>query len=210
MWLFDLATLADSFLAYLDELSNVNKFQVSKGFLLLRVNEVITMLVVITNEMQKMGYKRSTKKCKEKWENMNKYFKRTIVTGKASIANGKTCPYFQELDILYRNGVVNTGAVFDSTNTGNNSKAEVIILDMGLLVAGTKYRGELEERLKKLIEEIKQSDEIILFIDEPLAKKFGIKVVPTFKILKDKMVVKEVTGAKFNDLVHAIDTVRSS
>ena len=55
---------------------------------------------------------------------MNKYFKRTIVTGKASIANGKTCPYFQELDILYRNGVVNTGAVFDSTNIENNSKAE--------------------------------------------------------------------------------------
>ncbi|KAL4011539.1 hypothetical protein IC575_028599 [Cucumis melo] len=78
----------------------------------------------ISIEMQKMGYKRSAKKCKEKWENMNKYFKRTIVTGKASIANGKTCPYFQELDILYRNGVVNTGAVFDSTNTENNSKAE--------------------------------------------------------------------------------------
>ena len=37
---------------------------------------------------------------------------------------------------------------------------------MDLLVAGTKYRGEFEERLKKLMEEIKQSDEIILFIDE--------------------------------------------
>lgn len=37
---------------------------------------------------------------------------------------------------------------------------------MGLLVAGTKYRGEFEERIKKLMEEIKQSDEIILFIDE--------------------------------------------
>ena len=43
---------------------------------------------------------------------------------------------------------------------------KVITLDMGLLVAGTKYRGEFEERLKKLMEEIKQSDEIILFIDE--------------------------------------------
>lgn len=43
---------------------------------------------------------------------------------------------------------------------------QVITLDMGLLVAGTKYRGEFEERLKKLMEEIKQSDEIILFIDE--------------------------------------------
>ena len=33
---------------------------------------------------------------------------------------------------------------------------------MGLLVAGTKYRGEFEERLKKLMEEIKQNDDIIL------------------------------------------------
>ncbi|KAK7377570.1 hypothetical protein VNO80_02997 [Phaseolus coccineus] len=37
---------------------------------------------------------------------------------------------------------------------------------MGLLVAGTKYRGEFEERLKKLMEEIKRSHKIILFIDE--------------------------------------------
>merc|ERR1719262_1738796 len=42
----------------------------------------------------------------------------------------------------------------------------VISLDMGLLVAGTKYRGEFEERLKKLMEEIKQNEDIILMIDE--------------------------------------------
>merc|ERR1719502_1327413 len=41
---------------------------------------------------------------------------------------------------------------------------QVIALDMGLLVAGTKYRGEFEERLKKLMEEIKQSEDIILVI----------------------------------------------
>jgi hypothetical protein len=50
--------------------------------------------------------------------------------------------------------------------SSNLSTQQVITLDMGLLVAGTKYRGEFEERLKKLMEEIKQSDEIILFIDE--------------------------------------------
>jgi ATP-dependent Clp protease ATP-binding subunit ClpC len=43
---------------------------------------------------------------------------------------------------------------------------QVISLDMGLLVAGTKYRGEFEERLKKLMQEIKESDDIILVIDE--------------------------------------------
>ncbi|XP_052136439.1 chaperone protein ClpC3, chloroplastic [Oryza glaberrima] len=42
----------------------------------------------------------------------------------------------------------------------------VITLDMGLLVAGTKYRGEFEERLKKLMDEVKQNGEIILFLDE--------------------------------------------
>ncbi|XP_020220124.1 thioredoxin F-type, chloroplastic [Cajanus cajan] len=46
--------------------------------------------------------------------------------------------------------------------------------------------------------------------NKPLAKELGIKVVPTFKILKDNKVVKEVTGAKYDDLVVAIDNVRSS
>lgn len=42
----------------------------------------------------------------------------------------------------------------------------VLTLDIGSLVAGTKYRGEFEEKLKFIVEEIQASDEIILFIDE--------------------------------------------
>ncbi len=42
----------------------------------------------------------------------------------------------------------------------------VLTLDIGLLVAGTKYRGEFEERLKKIMEEIKSAGNIILVIDE--------------------------------------------
>ena len=42
----------------------------------------------------------------------------------------------------------------------------LITLDIGSLVAGTKYRGEFEERLKKVIEEIKNAGNCILFIDE--------------------------------------------
>ena len=44
---------------------------------------------------------------------------------------------------------------------------EIVALDMGLLVAGAKYKGEFEERLKSVIKEVKDSDgRIVLFIDE--------------------------------------------
>jgi ATPases with chaperone activity, ATP-binding subunit len=42
----------------------------------------------------------------------------------------------------------------------------IISIDMGSLVAGSKYRGEFEERVKKLLEELKEKPEAILFIDE--------------------------------------------
>ncbi|MFD1850732.1 ATP-dependent protease ATP-binding subunit ClpC [Oceanobacillus bengalensis] len=42
----------------------------------------------------------------------------------------------------------------------------VMTLDMGTVVAGTKYRGEFEDRLKKVMEEIRQAGNIIIFIDE--------------------------------------------
>ncbi len=43
---------------------------------------------------------------------------------------------------------------------------EIIMLEMGSLVAGTKYRGEFEERLNKIIKEVQEDKNIILFIDE--------------------------------------------
>jgi ATP-dependent Clp protease ATP-binding subunit ClpC len=42
----------------------------------------------------------------------------------------------------------------------------VVALDIGLLIAGTKYRGEFEERLKKIMDEVRVSNNIILIIDE--------------------------------------------
>ncbi|KAL1552199.1 thioredoxin F2, chloroplastic-like [Salvia divinorum] len=61
----------------------------------------------------------------------------------------------------------------------------------------------------------KYNDVVFLKLDcnnenKPLAKELGIKVVPTFKILKDSKIVKEVTGAKIDNLIHAIDSVRSA
>ena len=42
----------------------------------------------------------------------------------------------------------------------------VVILDLALMVAGTKYRGQFEERIKSVMDEIKRSENVIIFIDE--------------------------------------------
>jgi len=42
----------------------------------------------------------------------------------------------------------------------------MIVLDLALMVAGTKYRGQFEERIKAVMEEIKRSQDVIIFIDE--------------------------------------------
>ncbi|KAF6156791.1 hypothetical protein GIB67_033260 [Kingdonia uniflora] len=52
--------------------------------------------------MQRMGYNRSSKRCKEKWENINKYFKKVKESNKKRPEDAKTCPYFHQLDALYR------------------------------------------------------------------------------------------------------------
>ena len=44
--------------------------------------------------------------------------------------------------------------------------SEIYALDMGALLAGTRYRGDFEERLKAVMKEIEQNENAILFIDE--------------------------------------------
>ncbi|MCC5920204.1 MAG: ATP-dependent chaperone ClpB [Cyclobacteriaceae bacterium] len=57
--------------------------------------------------------------------------------------------------------------IIDGDVPENLKTKTIISLDMGLLVAGAKYKGEFEERLKAVIKEVTDSDgEIILFIDE--------------------------------------------
>lgn len=51
---------------------------------------------------------------------------------------------------------------------------------------------------------------ISLVLLQPLVKELGLKVVPTFKIFKDGKIVKEVTGAKIDNLIAAIDNARST
>lgn len=55
----------------------------------------------VSMRMTALGYRRSAKRCKEKWENINKYFRKAKESGKKRPQHSKTCPYFQQLDQLY-------------------------------------------------------------------------------------------------------------
>lgn len=59
--------------------------------------------------MKVLGYSRNSKRCKEKWENINKYFKKVKESNKKRPEDAKTCPYFHELDALYRKKQLNIG-----------------------------------------------------------------------------------------------------
>ncbi|MHA1830666.1 MAG: ATP-dependent chaperone ClpB, partial [Candidatus Helarchaeota archaeon] len=48
----------------------------------------------------------------------------------------------------------------------NLKNKRIVALDLGALIAGTKYRGEFEDRVKAVLKEIRESDDVILFIDE--------------------------------------------
>ncbi|XP_019453286.1 PREDICTED: trihelix transcription factor GTL2-like isoform X2 [Lupinus angustifolius] len=58
----------------------------------------------ISQGMLELGYERSAKRCKEKWENINKYFKKTKDVNKKRSLDSRTCPYFHQLNNLYNQG----------------------------------------------------------------------------------------------------------
>lgn len=60
----------------------------------------------ISRRMMDLGYKRSAKRCKEKWENINKYFRKTKDMNKKRSLDSRTCPYFHQLSNLYNQGTI--------------------------------------------------------------------------------------------------------
>lgn len=60
----------------------------------------------ISQGMMELGYKRSAKRCKEKWENINKYFRKTKDVNKKRSVDSRTCPYFHQLNSLYNQGTL--------------------------------------------------------------------------------------------------------
>ncbi|KAK3027780.1 hypothetical protein RJ639_042225 [Escallonia herrerae] len=56
----------------------------------------------ISAAMRKLGYNRNAKRCKEKWENINKYYKKVKESNKKRPEDAKTCPYFHQLEAIYK------------------------------------------------------------------------------------------------------------
>ncbi|XP_068320847.1 trihelix transcription factor DF1-like [Pyrus communis] len=75
----------------------------------------------ISGGMRKLGYNRNAKRCKEKWENINKYFKKVKESNKRRPEDSKTCPYFHLLDSLYRERNNFDQNNVNSTSTTNSS-----------------------------------------------------------------------------------------
>lgn len=83
----------------------------------------------VSSAMTRLGYDRSSKRCKEKWENINKYYRRVKESNKKRRQDSKTCPYFDMLDSLYEK----RSKKFDhstSDSSGCNLKPEDILMQM--------------------------------------------------------------------------------
>ncbi|GAB2283223.1 hypothetical protein Dimus_017748 [Dionaea muscipula] len=87
----------------------------------------------ISDGLANVGYSRSAKKCREKWENITKYFKRLKEMGRKRPESSKLWPYYPELEILYQNGLLdNGGRALNSPNDEDvyqNEAFETLIAD---------------------------------------------------------------------------------
>ncbi|WVZ86577.1 hypothetical protein U9M48_033334 [Paspalum notatum var. saurae] len=73
----------------------------------------------ISSGMRRLGYNRSSKRCKEKWENINKYYKKVKESNKKRPEDSKTCPYFHQLEAIYNRKILRSSAAAAAASTSN-------------------------------------------------------------------------------------------
>ncbi|XP_073044753.1 trihelix transcription factor DF1-like isoform X1 [Primulina eburnea] len=93
----------------------------------------------ISTCMKKLGYSRNPKRCKEKWENINKYYKRVKYGDKKRPGYSRTCPYFGMLDTLYAEK--SKDGEYKSYSGDFNMRPEQILMQM---IGGQQSLGEYE------------------------------------------------------------------
>jgi hypothetical protein len=91
----------------------------------------------ISAGMRRLGYNRNSKRCKEKWENINKYFKKVKESNKRRPEDSKTCPYFHQLEAIYRKK--HTGSV-----AAGNAANAVVPVSAAVMEQHSLNRHEIE------------------------------------------------------------------
>ncbi|MBQ3376325.1 MAG: AAA family ATPase [Erysipelotrichaceae bacterium] len=164
-----------------------NKSNVSNE--ILRTNPSLTKEAALNIELQRRGSKKMDEPTSEQnLEALEKYghdLVQDVINGKIDPVIGRDDEIRRVIEILSRK-TKNNPVLIGEPGVGKTAVVEglawrimkkdvplnlknkrIIELDMGALIAGAKYRGEFEERLKAVLEEIKQANgNIILFIDE--------------------------------------------
>ncbi|XP_019058837.1 PREDICTED: trihelix transcription factor GTL2 isoform X2 [Tarenaya hassleriana] len=80
----------------------------------------------ISKKMLELGYERSAKRCKEKWENINKYFRKTKDVSKKRPVDSRTCPYFYQLSALYSQGSLAGATAGKEYSGGQDPETRVV------------------------------------------------------------------------------------
>ncbi|OAY58455.1 hypothetical protein MANES_02G179200v8 [Manihot esculenta] len=105
----------------------------------------------ISSGMKKLGYNRSSKRCKEKWENINKYFKKVKESNKKRPEDSKTCPYFHQLDALYKEKS-KPNESNNLSNYGGHASLHHPITTMEPLIARPEQQWPLQQQEKILMD----------------------------------------------------------
>lgn len=111
----------------------------------------------VSAAMKAMGYHRSAKRCKEKWENINKYFRKSKESGRKRSQHSKTCPYFHQLDQLYSK---HNGRKFKNSELLD----AVVVAGVGEEVGESEGRGTAVDETEQEEEEV--DDESSQFVEQ--------------------------------------------
>jgi hypothetical protein len=103
----------------------------------------------ISQGMSEMGYKRSAKRCKEKWENINKYFRKTKDVNKKRSVDSRTCPYFHQLTALYNQGTLVAPSEVPENRLPPASKNHSAVSD---IVSGNSSTTHVAEGEKNMVQ----------------------------------------------------------